>query len=67
MGHKGPVLRPRCIGPGRARTQIPFIHLFNVRNFLDDKFPVWFGRNGFFRVGYNKVMSREKHCYVLQM
>jgi hypothetical protein len=31
MGHKGPVLRPRCIGPGRARTQIPFysIHLIN--------------------------------------
>jgi len=24
MGHKGPVLRPRCIGPGRAGTQIPF-------------------------------------------
>ena len=24
MGHKGPVLRPRCIGPGRARTQIQF-------------------------------------------
>jgi len=24
MGHKGPVLRPRCIGPGRAWTQIPF-------------------------------------------
>ena len=24
MGHKGPVLRPRCIGPGRARTQILF-------------------------------------------
>jgi hypothetical protein len=24
MGHKGPVLRPRCIGPERARTQIPF-------------------------------------------
>jgi hypothetical protein len=23
MGHKGPVWRPRCIGPGRARTQIP--------------------------------------------
>jgi hypothetical protein len=23
-GHKGPVLRPRCIGPGRARTQISF-------------------------------------------
>ena len=23
MGHKGPALRPRCIGPGRARTQIP--------------------------------------------
>jgi hypothetical protein len=26
MGHRGPVLRPRCIGPGRGRTQIPFIH-----------------------------------------
>jgi len=23
MAHKGPVLRPRCIGPWRARTQIP--------------------------------------------
>jgi hypothetical protein len=22
MGHKGPVLRPRCIGPGRAWTHI---------------------------------------------
>jgi len=21
MGHKGPVLRPKCIGPGRAQTQ----------------------------------------------
>jgi len=25
MGHKGPVIRPRCIGPRRAPTQIPFI------------------------------------------
>jgi hypothetical protein len=24
MGHKGPVLRPRCIGPGRAWTHILF-------------------------------------------
>jgi len=24
MVHKGPVLRPRCIGTGRVRTQIPF-------------------------------------------
>jgi hypothetical protein len=24
MGHKGPVLRPRCIGPTRACTQILF-------------------------------------------
>jgi len=24
MGHKGPVLRPRCSGSGRAQTQIPF-------------------------------------------
>jgi hypothetical protein len=23
-GHKGPVLRPRCIGPGRVRTHILF-------------------------------------------
>ena len=28
MGHKGPGLKPRCIGPGRARTQIPIIHSF---------------------------------------
>jgi len=26
MGQKGPVLRPRCVGPGRARNHIPFIH-----------------------------------------
>jgi len=24
MRHKGPIVRPRCIGPGRTRTQIPF-------------------------------------------
>ena len=23
-GYKGPVLRPRCIGPGKVRTQTPF-------------------------------------------
>jgi hypothetical protein len=28
MGHKGPVLRPKCIGPRRARTQIQLIHSF---------------------------------------
>jgi len=28
MGHKGPV--PRCIGPGRARTQILFYSIGNV-------------------------------------
>ena len=27
-GHKGPVVRPRCSGPGRARTQIPFTKSF---------------------------------------
>ena len=26
MMHKGHFLRPRFIGPGRSRTQIPFIH-----------------------------------------
>jgi hypothetical protein len=31
MGHKGPVLRPRCIGTGGAGTQIPFIPTFVVR------------------------------------
>jgi hypothetical protein len=30
MGHKGPDLRPRCFGPGRAGTQIQFIHLYVV-------------------------------------
>ena len=30
MGHKGPVLRPRCIGPGRILTQIPFLHSFGT-------------------------------------
>jgi len=29
MGHKWPVLRPRCIGPGKAGTQIPFNSLKN--------------------------------------
>jgi hypothetical protein len=34
MGLRRLVLRPRCFGPGRARTQIPFIHPyahFNMR------------------------------------
>lgn len=35
MGHKEPVLRPRCIGPGRARTQISFIHSFISESTLD--------------------------------
>jgi hypothetical protein len=30
MGHKGPILRPRCIGPGRARTQIPFYSIMQL-------------------------------------
>jgi hypothetical protein len=30
MGHKGPFLRPRCIRPGRARTQIPFNSIKNA-------------------------------------
>jgi len=28
MGHKGPVLRPRRVGSGRARTHIQFVHWF---------------------------------------
>ena len=32
MGHKGPVLRPRRIGTGRARTQIPSLQ-FNSKQF----------------------------------
>jgi len=30
-GHKGPVLRPRCIGPGRARTQTLFYYFPSCR------------------------------------
>ena len=32
MGPKGPVLGPRCIEPGRARTQIPFIYSYSFFN-----------------------------------
>ena len=32
MGHKGPVLRCRCIGPGRARTQILFYSILFYSN-----------------------------------
>jgi hypothetical protein len=41
MGHKGPVLMPRCTGPGTARTQIPFysIQLKQVRNPAGTNFP----------------------------
>jgi hypothetical protein len=28
MGHKGPVLRPRCIGARRAQTQTLFYSMF---------------------------------------
>jgi len=31
MGHKGPLLRSRCTGPGRARTQILFYSMVSVR------------------------------------
>jgi len=31
MGHKGPVLRPRCNGPGRARTQILSIQFNSIQ------------------------------------
>jgi hypothetical protein len=33
MGHRGPVLRPRCIGPRTARTQILFVHSF-IHSFI---------------------------------
>ena len=29
LGHKGSVLRPRCIGPGRVRIQIPLILIYD--------------------------------------
>jgi len=29
MGYKGPVLRPWCIGPGRARNQLLFYSILN--------------------------------------
>jgi len=34
MGHKGPVLRPRCIGPRRARTQILFYSILFYVSFM---------------------------------
>jgi len=34
MGHKGPVIRPRCIGPRRAQTQILFYSVVQVSEFL---------------------------------
>jgi len=36
MGHKGPVLRPRLIGPGRVRTQILFnsIQFNSIQTFV---------------------------------
>jgi len=44
MEHKGPVLRPRCIRPGRAWTQIPFNSiqptLLEEKNNLWDQYPV---------------------------
>jgi len=30
MGHKGPVLRPRCIGAGRAWTQLLFYSILSL-------------------------------------
>ena len=35
MEHKRPVLRPKCIGRGRAQTQIPFIHSFISESTLE--------------------------------
>jgi len=30
MGHRGPVLRPRCIRPARAGTQIHYYYFMDV-------------------------------------
>jgi len=40
MGYKQPVLRPRGIGPGRARTQAPIIQILG-NNQLDALFHVF--------------------------
>ena len=44
MGHKGPVLRPRCIGPGRARTQLLFysILFYSILPLLPNKREIYF-------------------------
>ena len=31
MGHKGPVLWPRCFRPGRARTQLLFYSILRLQ------------------------------------
>jgi len=41
MGHKEPLLRRRCIGPGRARAQILFSSLLTVPQIIK-KFPAFY-------------------------
>jgi hypothetical protein len=42
MGDRGSVLRPRCIGPGRAGTQIPFNSIqFNVPMVINNCFVIY--------------------------
>jgi len=48
-GHRGPVLRPRCIGPGGART--PFIFLF----YSIPQAPITSGNTA----NYNKVTPQK--------
>ena len=66
IGHKGPVLRPRCIGRGRARTQIPFSIGSDA-----DKAPREVSENneyecyGSFRPGFPSSDRRGYSCYLL--
>jgi len=57
--HKGPVLRPRFIGPGRARTQIPFVH--STQKFHNSK-GVKNVLAQFLNIGNDGGMETQREC-----
>jgi len=63
MGHKGPVLRPRCIGPGRARTQIPYQIPYSFY-FLPCKITLHGRENVFFTVSVG-ILRKAFSCIVV--
>ena len=63
-GHRGPVLRPRCIGPGGART--PFIILFYSILFYSILFySILLYSILFYSILYFTNLYYLKLCYIL--